>query len=107
MDAPHVHVRACALGCFYSLISNPDLLEGTDRVGEQLRGDKECPFSGVTKSGRVWKMPESDARSVTRLLVTANETVLWRVSAKRHGGLAGEGVGGRELGGGGGADRHL
>ena len=25
----------------------------------------ECPFSGVTKSGRVWrKMPESDARSV-------------------------------------------
>ena len=30
-----------------------------------MRGDKECPFSGVTKSGRVWrKMPESDARSV-------------------------------------------
>ena len=27
--------------------------------------DKECPFSGVTKSGRVWrKVPESDARSV-------------------------------------------
>ena len=25
----------------------------------------ECPFSGVTKSGRVWrKVPESDARSV-------------------------------------------
>ena len=34
-------------------------------VGGQLRGDKECPFSGVTKSGRVWrKVPESDARSV-------------------------------------------
>ena len=31
----------------------------------QLRGDKECPFSGVTKSGIVWrKVPESDARSV-------------------------------------------
>ena len=31
----------------------------------QLRGDKEYPFSGVTKSGRVWrKGPESDARSV-------------------------------------------
>ena len=30
-----------------------------------MRGDKECPFSGVTKSGRVWrKVPESDARSV-------------------------------------------
>ena len=28
----------------------------------------ECPFSGVTKSGRVWrKVPESDAWSVRRL----------------------------------------
>ena len=35
-----------------------------DGVGGQLPGDKECPFSGVTKSGRVWrKVPESDARS--------------------------------------------
>ena len=43
----------------------PNLSEGADRVGGQLRGDKEGPFSGVTKSGRVWrKMPESDARSV-------------------------------------------
>ena len=33
---------------------------------DMLRGNKECPaFSGVTKSGRVWrKVPESDARSV-------------------------------------------
>ena len=43
----------------------PNLSEGTDHVGGQLRGDKECPFSGITKSGRVWrKVPESDARSV-------------------------------------------
>ena len=43
----------------------PNLSEGADRVGGQLRGDKECPFSGVTKSGRVWRrVPESDARSV-------------------------------------------
>ena len=28
-----------------------DLSEGADRVGAQLRGDKECPFSGVTNSG--------------------------------------------------------
>ena len=43
----------------------PNLSEGADRVGGQLRGDKECPFSGVTKSGRVCrKVPESDARSV-------------------------------------------
>ena len=43
----------------------PNLSEGADRVGGQLHGDKESPFSGVTKSGRVWrKVPESDARSV-------------------------------------------
>ena len=38
---------------------------GADRVDGQLRGEKECPFSGVTSSDRVWrKVPESDARSV-------------------------------------------
>ena len=43
----------------------PNLSEGADRVGGQLRWNKECPFSGVTKSGRVWrKVPEGDARSV-------------------------------------------
>ena len=30
-----------------------NLSEGADRVAGQLRGDKEYPFSGVTKSGRV------------------------------------------------------
>ena len=56
-------MRARALGCFHS----PTVLsEGADRVDGQLHGDNECPFSGVTKSGRVWrKVPESDARSVT------------------------------------------
>ena len=45
----------------------PNLSEGADRVGGQLRGDKECPSSGVTKSGRVWrKVPESGARSVDK-----------------------------------------
>ena len=49
----------------------PNLSEGADLVGGQLRGDKECPFSGLTKSGRVWrKVPESDARRV-RWEVTA------------------------------------
>ena len=43
----------------------PNLSEGADRVAGQLRGDKEFPFSGVTKSGKVWrKVPESGARSV-------------------------------------------
>ena len=64
VDAPHVYGRAWALGCFQSY-QYPNKREGADRVGGQLRGDKECPFSGLTKSGRVWrKVPESDARSV-------------------------------------------
>ena len=66
MDAPHVYVRAWALGCFQSY-QYPNLSEGADRVAGQPRGDKEYPFSGVTKSGRVWrKVPESGARSVIR-----------------------------------------
>ena len=41
---------------------------GADRVAGQLRGYRECTFSGVTNSGRVWrKVPENDARSVLRL----------------------------------------
>ena len=45
----------------------PNRLEDADSVGGQLRGDEECPFSGVTKPGRVWrKVPESDAQSVIK-----------------------------------------
>ena len=52
-------LRAClGADCFY-------LPEGADRVSGQMRGDQECLFSGVIKSGRVWrKVPESDARNV-------------------------------------------
>ena len=47
----------------------PNLSDGADRFGGQLRGDKECPFSGLTNSGRVWrKVPESDARNVGSVL---------------------------------------
>ena len=43
----------------------PNLSEDADHAAGQLRGDNEYPFSGVTKSGRVWrKVPENDARSV-------------------------------------------
>ena len=61
----------------------PNLSEGADRVGGQLRGDKECPFSGVTKSGRVWrKVPESDAWSVGWPVNPAawNVKVVWILS---------------------------
>ena len=69
VDASHVYVRAWALGCFHSLIISTQTFRRAlhDRVAGQLRGDKECPFSGVTKSGRVWRnVPESDVRSVPR-----------------------------------------
>ena len=114
MDAPHFYVRAWVLDCFHSHISTRNFLrtltasvdscaeikcpfsgvtksgrvwrkvlesdarsvhchistrklsQGADRVGGQLRGNKECPFSGAPKSDRVWrKVPESDARSVS------------------------------------------
>ena len=61
----------CVLGRLVAsiVLSVPKPSEGADRVGGQLRGDKECPFSDVTKSGRVWrKVPESDARSVEVLV---------------------------------------
>ena len=61
---------SCLRACFGARLllqsyQYPNLSEGADRVAGQLRGYKECPFSGVTKSGRVWrKVPESNARSV-------------------------------------------
>ena len=65
---PHVYVRAWALGCFHSLISTQTFRRALTASGEQLRGDKEYPFSGVTKSDRVWrKVPVRDARSVHRV----------------------------------------
>ena len=54
----------------------PNFSEGADRVGGQLRGDKECPFSGATISGRVWrKVPESDIRNVRGPFWTGSEHV--------------------------------
>ena len=57
----------CVLGRYGSR-RGANLPEGADRVGGQLRADKECPFSGAPKPGRVWrKVPEGDARSVEYL----------------------------------------
>ena len=66
VDAPRVYVRAWALGCFYSHISTRTFRRAltVSLVDTEMRGDKECPFSDVTKSGRVWrKVPERDTRS--------------------------------------------
>ena len=54
-----------------AVILVPKPSEGTDRIAGQLRGDKECPISGVTKSGRVWrKVSESDVQSVSDSLTS-------------------------------------
>ena len=59
----------------------PNLSEGVDYIGGQLRGDKECPFSGVTKSGRVWrKVPESGAQSVRYIMPLSEKLVVSRLS---------------------------
>ena len=60
VDAPHVYMRAWALGCFPQSYQYLNLSEGADRIGGQLRGDKKCPFSGRV----LRKVPESGARSV-------------------------------------------
>jgi len=62
-DASRVYVDAWALCYFHSLIITAHTFRrAADHVGGQLRGDKECPFSGVTSSGRIWrKVSESDA----------------------------------------------
>jgi len=58
-----VRLRACLGKLLPQSYCYSNLSEGVDRVGGELRGDKECPFSGVTKSDRVWrKVPESHAR---------------------------------------------
>ena len=58
----------------------PNLSEGTDRVGGQLRGNRECPFSDVTKSDRVWrKVPKSYDWSVDKPLTALGEITNYAV----------------------------
>ena len=56
----------------------PVFLEGADSVSDQLHGDKECPFSGVSiNSGRVWrKVLESDAWSMMHEHIHAHLQIL-------------------------------
>ena len=72
---------ACVLGrCVAStvlLVSTQNLRRAlAASVHGQLRRDKECAFSGVTNSGRVWrKVPESDARSVPETVSGENSSL--------------------------------
>ena len=55
-------LRAWTLCLFSQSCQYPNLSEGAGSVGKR-------PFSGVTKSGRIWrKVPESDVRSVGQAL---------------------------------------
>ena len=78
MDASHVYVGAWALGCFYIHISTRTFRRAPTASVDSCV-EIECPFSGVTKSGRVWrKEPESEAWSVSSRL-SAPTAVLTRV----------------------------
>ena len=70
VDASRVYVRAWALGCFYSHISTRTFRRALTASVDSCAEIKSAPTdSGVTRSGRVWrKVPESDARSVLRLM---------------------------------------
>ena len=57
-DMPHVYMRALMLCCFQSF-SYPDLWEGANSTSRPMRRVKECPFCGVTNSGRVWRNVQS------------------------------------------------
>ena len=59
-----------------------NLGEGAVCLTGQLYGHKECPFSGVTKSGRVWrKVLESHAQCVTVLMRLVLHVYLHSASA--------------------------
>ena len=47
----HVYVRVWALGCFYSHISTQTFRRALTASLDSCAEIKECPFSGVTKSG--------------------------------------------------------
>ena len=53
VDASHVYVRASAIGCFYSHISTQTFRRALTASVDSC-AEIEYPFSGVTKSGRVW-----------------------------------------------------
>ena len=78
LDVFHVYVCAWALGCFHSLTSTQTFWRVLTVSADSCAEIKiECPFSGTTKSGRVWrKVQESDARSVTRTLTDKHAVIL-------------------------------
>ena len=64
VDAPHVYMRAWALGCFtccsisgcfHSLIGTRNFRRALTASEDSCAEMKSAPFSGVTKSGRVWR----------------------------------------------------
>ena len=54
VDVSHVYIRALALDCFYSHISTQTFWRALTASLDSC-AKIECHFSGVTKSGRVWR----------------------------------------------------
>ena len=83
-NASHFYVRAWALGCFYSHISTRTFRRALTASVDSC-AEIECPVSGVTKSGRVWRnVPESDARSVPRVFSHVKPVLNWANVCSRN-----------------------
>ena len=54
VDASHVYVGTWMLGCLHSLIGPQTFRRALTASVDSCREIQECPFSGVTSSGRVW-----------------------------------------------------
>ena len=69
----------------WSLISTQTFRRALTASVDSCAGIKStCPFSGITKSGRVWrKVPESGARSVSQAL-TPEERVCIETDSDVH-----------------------
>ena len=70
LSFPPGGLTSCLCVCLDTMLlpqfySYPHFSEGADSVSGQMCGDKKCPFSGVTNSGRLWReVPESQVQRV-------------------------------------------
>ena len=81
---PDLYIHAAwTLCCCHSFRRTQTFLEGTDRVGGQLREDKGYHFSGITSSGTVWRKVPEVMHSVCLKLLQRNvfiKELIWASS---------------------------
>ena len=85
-----VYVRAWTLCCYHSLIISQTFRKALTASVQhgQMRGDKECPFGGVSSCGRVWwKGAGNDAGSAGKRrseLHTDHNEPLYRAASENY-----------------------